>query len=91
MARGETHARCGGKLLRSLDMPLMAEIVETHMDIAVGEGRQIKEAEVMFLADKLLQEDLFVGSLNAFAGGWMILSPIHSTTTPSAGGSRPPE
>jgi HD superfamily phosphodiesterase len=62
MARGEyDHARRGGKLLRDLDMPLMAEIVETHMDMAAGEGRRIKEAEVVFLADKLVQEDCFVG------------------------------
>jgi CTP:molybdopterin cytidylyltransferase MocA len=67
MARGEPdHARRGGKLLRDLDMPLMAEIVETHMDMAVGEGRQIKEGEVVFLADKLVQEDRFVGLAERF-------------------------
>jgi CTP:molybdopterin cytidylyltransferase MocA len=67
MARGEPdHAHRGGKLLRDLDMPLMADIVETHMDMAVGEGRQIKEAEVVFLADKLVQEDRFVGLSERF-------------------------
>jgi molybdenum cofactor cytidylyltransferase len=67
MARGgPDHARRGGKRLRDLDMPLMAEIVETHMDMAVGEGRQIKEAEVVFLADKLVQEDRFVGLAERF-------------------------
>ena len=67
MARGEPdHARRGGKLLRDLDMPLMAEIVETHMDMAVGEGRPIGEAEVVFLADKLVQEDRFVGLADRF-------------------------
>jgi molybdenum cofactor cytidylyltransferase len=67
MARGgPDHARRGGKLLRDLDMPLMADIVETHMDIAVGEGRQIKEAEVVFLADKLVQEDRWVGLSDRF-------------------------
>ena len=67
MARGEPdHAHRGGKLLRDLDMPLMADIVETHMDMAVGEGRQIKEAEVVFLADKLVQEDRFVGLAERF-------------------------
>jgi hypothetical protein len=63
---GPDHARRGGMLLRDLDMPLMAEIVETHMDMTVGEGRQIKEAEVVFLADKLVQEDRFVGLAERF-------------------------
>ncbi|MBI5581010.1 MAG: NTP transferase domain-containing protein [Deltaproteobacteria bacterium] len=63
---GPDHARRGGKLLRDLDMPLLAEIVETHMDMAVGVGRQIKEAEVVFLADKLVQEDRFVGLAERF-------------------------
>jgi len=67
MSRGEPdHARRGGKLLRDLDMPLMAAIVETHMELAVEEGRQIKEAEVVFLADKLVQEDRFVGLAERF-------------------------
>jgi len=67
MAREELdHARRGGKLLRDLDMPLMAEIVEAHMDMVVGEGQQIREAEVVFLADKLVQEDRFVGLLERF-------------------------
>jgi len=67
MARGgPDHARRGGKLLRDLDMPLMADIVETHMDLTVIEGQPIGEAEVVFLADKLVQEDRWVGLADRF-------------------------
>ena len=62
MVRGEPgHARRGGQLLRDLDMPQMAEIVEAHMDLCAREGEPIREAEVVFLADKLISEDRFVG------------------------------
>ena len=62
MARGSVdHAGQGANLLRSLDMHKMAEIVENHMEIAWSEGQQIHEAEVVFLADKLVQEDRYVG------------------------------
>jgi CTP:molybdopterin cytidylyltransferase MocA len=62
MARGELdHARSGGRMLRELDLPRMAEIVETHMDLSVEKEDPIREAEVVFLADKLISEDRFVG------------------------------
>ncbi len=62
MARGgPDHARRGADILRGLDMPLMAEIVEAHMDLKVEMGGPIREAEVVFLADKLICEDRFVG------------------------------
>jgi molybdenum cofactor cytidylyltransferase len=67
MARGAPdHTRRGGKLLRSLDMPLMAEIVEAHMDLTLAEGQPIGEAEVVFLADKLVKEDRWVGLADRF-------------------------
>jgi len=62
MARGKPgHAAHGGRILRELDMPLMAAIVETHMDFRVENEDPISEAEVVFLADKLICEDRFVG------------------------------
>ncbi|MFZ0611019.1 MAG: DVU_1551 family NTP transferase [Desulfobacterales bacterium] len=62
MARGAPeHARRGAQLLRELDMPQMADIVATHMDLTVVEEDPIREAEVVFLADKLIAEDRFVG------------------------------
>lgn len=62
MARGEfDHARSGGRMLRELGLPRMAEIVETHMDLSVEKEDPIREVEVVFLADKLISEDRFVG------------------------------
>ncbi len=67
LARGKPHhARRGAELLRALDMPQMAAIVETHMNLA-GEGEApIREAEVVYLADKLVREDRYVGLVERF-------------------------
>lgn len=62
LARGRPeHARQGANMLRELDMPRMADIVAGHMDMAVDENKPIGEAEVVFLADKLVEEDRYVG------------------------------
>jgi hypothetical protein len=62
MARGKPgHARRAAELLRELDMPAMAEIVESHMDLSVREDEPIREVEVVFLADKLIRGERFVG------------------------------
>jgi hypothetical protein len=67
MARCEPdHARRGANLLRELHMPQMAELVATHMEMPYGKEQQIREAEVMFLADKLILEDRFVGLVERF-------------------------
>jgi CTP:molybdopterin cytidylyltransferase MocA len=55
------HAERGGRLLRDLDMAPMAGIVESHMDLTVKEGEPVGEAEVVFLADKLIRGERFVG------------------------------
>jgi CTP:molybdopterin cytidylyltransferase MocA len=62
MLRGAPdHAVRGGALLRALDVPLMAEVVEAHMDIVVKAEGPVREAEVVYLADKLVKADRFVG------------------------------
>jgi molybdenum cofactor cytidylyltransferase len=67
MARTEPdHARRGGQLLRELGMPQMAAIVEVHMDAPTSETRQIAEGELVFLADKLIEEDRWVGLRTRF-------------------------
>ena len=67
MARREPdHARRGGQLLRDLGMPRMAEVVEAHMDAPASETRRIGESAVVFLADKLVQENRWVGLRNRF-------------------------
>jgi HD superfamily phosphohydrolase YqeK len=63
---GPDHARRGGQLLRDLDMPRMAAIVESHMEISSGREQPICEAEIVFLADKLVREDRFVGLAERF-------------------------
>jgi molybdenum cofactor cytidylyltransferase len=56
MARGEpNHASEGARRLREMEFPLLADIVEVHMDISIADGVPISEAEVVFLADKLIQ------------------------------------
>jgi molybdenum cofactor cytidylyltransferase len=67
MARGDSdHARRGANLLRKLHMPRMADIVATHMEIAWNAEQPVREAEVVFLADKLVEEDRFVGLAERF-------------------------
>jgi len=62
VARAEPdHARRGADILREWDMPRMAEIVEAHMDLNVPMEGPIREAEVVFLADKLICGDRWVG------------------------------
>lgn len=62
MCRGQPrHAFRAAEMLRGLDMPLMADIVASHMDLAVTEGSPLRETEVVFLADKLIREERFVG------------------------------
>jgi molybdenum cofactor cytidylyltransferase len=67
MARGKSdHARRGAEMLQDLDMPQMAAIVATHMDIPGGGKNPIREAGVVFLADKLMREESFVGLAERF-------------------------
>lgn len=67
LARGKLHHALGGaELLRALDMPQMAAIVETHMNLAWEGEVPIREAEVVCLADKLVREDRYVGLVERF-------------------------
>lgn len=60
IAKGRAdHAQAGGKIIRGLDFPKVAEIVEAHMAISWQDG-MIGEKEVVFLADKLIKEQRFV-------------------------------
>lgn len=67
LARGrQHHAQHGGVLLRELGMPRMAHVVERHMDVPAAEPPCIGETEVVYLADKLVQEDRYVGLQRRF-------------------------
>ena len=56
LAKGEPdHARAGAQLLHENGFGVVAEAVSTHMDITVNEGIAISAAEVLYLADKMVQ------------------------------------
>lgn len=56
--RGEpNHAEAGADLLRRQGFPAVADLVVRHMDLESREGRPVNEAEVLFLADKLVKGD----------------------------------
>ncbi len=58
LARTEPHhAEAGARRLREMGFPEVADIVAVHMDIVAGDGPSVSEAEVVFLADKLVRGD----------------------------------
>jgi len=58
LARGcPHHAAEGANILREMEFSSIADIVEVHMDYTVNKEAPITEAEVVFLADKWIQED----------------------------------
>jgi molybdenum cofactor cytidylyltransferase len=61
IAKGTSgHALMGGRILREMGYPRVADIVAEHVDIAVGEGDTINESQVVYLSDKMVQDDRFV-------------------------------
>ncbi|MCX5880379.1 MAG: NTP transferase domain-containing protein [Deltaproteobacteria bacterium] len=62
LARGlPRHAAEGARILREMGFPRIADIVAVHMDYPVNKDAPITEAEVVFLADKWIQEDREIG------------------------------
>jgi len=51
------HAAAGAALLAELGFPDMAAVVQVHMDIDSGPDQPLDEAQIVFLADKLIQGD----------------------------------
>lgn len=61
IAKGESqHARTGGQILREMGYPRVADIVAAHVDIAIHEGQEIDESQVVYLSDKMTQGDQYV-------------------------------
>ncbi len=61
LARGmPDHATESARIIRGMGFPKVAELVETHMDIASGCGGEITPAEILYLADKLVSGDRVV-------------------------------
>ena len=58
LARHEPdHAMSGARILRSHGFPSTASLVASHMDLIVNESRPVREAGILYLADKLVCGD----------------------------------
>ncbi|SDH36428.1 DVU_1551 family NTP transferase [Desulfosporosinus hippei] len=68
LAKGEAdHACVGAKML--CKYPQVAQIVAEHMDIYLGSTDQsLTETEIVYLADKLVQEDQIISLQARFSG-----------------------
>jgi probable phosphoglycerate mutase len=60
------HAAEGARILREMEFSRVADIVAVHMDHTVERGAPVTEAEVVFLADKWIQDDRKVGMEERF-------------------------
>ena len=61
------HPDAGADLLEGLGYPRVAAVVRQHMELPGGAGEDVDEAQVVFLADKLVQGDRRVGLQERFA------------------------
>ncbi len=68
IAKGQPdHARRAGKLLVKLGYPRVAEVAASHMDISHGK-ETLREADLVYLADKYVAGDQLVSFEDRFAG-----------------------
>ena len=51
------HAHQGARLVAELGFPEAGELISTHIDIPAHPNGEVNAAEVLYLADKLVQED----------------------------------
>ena len=54
------HAGVGAEILRRWGYPAVAEIVADHMDIRIGPEPSICEKEIIYLADKLIDDNKLI-------------------------------
>jgi CTP:molybdopterin cytidylyltransferase MocA len=67
LAKGEPdHAQSGARTLVELGFGAVAKVVATHMDITIEEGETICAAEVIYLADKMVQGERRVSPAERF-------------------------
>lgn len=68
VARAEPHhGDAGAALLEELGYARLAPLVRRHMRLGEAAGADVDETQVVYLADKLVQEDLIVGVDARFA------------------------
>lgn len=61
LARHEKkHAQVGAKILTDMGYQRVGEIISTHMDIDIPKIEKVSENEILYLADKLVEEDRLV-------------------------------
>jgi len=61
LAKGEPrHATAGADILRGRGYNAVADLVAVHMELPPREGDAIDAADLLFLADKLIEGELFV-------------------------------
>jgi molybdenum cofactor cytidylyltransferase len=61
------HAEAGARLLETHGFPKLAPLVAAHMDLEVKPGQPVDEAQLVFLADKLVVGDQRVNVEQRFA------------------------
>ena len=67
LARKEPdHARCAAQLLRDRGFGAVSDLVACHMNLNVVEGAPVNPAEVLYLADKLVQGERIVSLKERF-------------------------
>ena len=67
MARSRSdHAAAGADMLINMGFPAMAAIVATHMDIDVHDDSPLDEAQIVYLADKLVEGKTVVSLARRF-------------------------
>ena len=60
------HAAAGARLLADMGFPAMAAIVAAHMDLDVASNSRLDEAQIVYLADKLVSGDSIVSLKQRF-------------------------
>ncbi|MFH1114370.1 MAG: NTP transferase domain-containing protein [Pseudomonadota bacterium] len=60
------HASTGGRILRDMGFPRVAEIVEQHMSVEIRADRPVNERDVVALSDKLVMGDVVVSLEDRF-------------------------
>jgi CTP:molybdopterin cytidylyltransferase MocA len=69
LARAESnHARTGARLLRAAGFGAVADLVADHMDLTPTDEEEISPAELLYLADKLVQGESRVPLAERFQG-----------------------
>ncbi|MBE0495460.1 MAG: NTP transferase domain-containing protein [Campylobacterales bacterium] len=62
------HATVGAQKLRAMGYAVIGDIIETHMDIEVDENTPLNANELLFIADKVVQEERVCGLEKRFEG-----------------------